>query len=71
LTGSASLIIYLINFKFSLVNVVSNSLKLLNAAIIKRYISKYGSYEDHSIIKDINSCRGKTINEKVTIFSEQ
>jgi len=34
---------FLINFKFFLFNVVSNSLKLLlNVAIIKKYISKYG-----------------------------
>jgi len=32
----------IINFKFSLFNVVSNSLKLLLNAIIKKDISKYG-----------------------------
>jgi len=28
-------------------------------------------YESHSIIKDTNSCGGKTVGERVTILSEQ
>jgi len=32
---------------------------------------KYYIYEGHSIIKDTNSYRGKIVDEKVMIFSEQ